>query len=70
MIIKSVSPAGNHVCHPPHYPEKTYGAGTIWECDDCGKQAKLVYVWREGWIWQWLPEEEYIPHFNNPRRNR
>ena len=56
MIIHKVEPAGNHRCDPPYDPppETLYGCGTIWQCDVCGKKAKLVYEQREGWIWQWM----------------
>jgi hypothetical protein len=55
-IIHRVEPAGNHHCDPPYNPkpETIYGAGTIWQCDVCGRKAKLVSDQRDGWIWQWM----------------
>ena len=60
-ILKEVKPAGTHRCAPPEHPELTYGPGTVWECDECGKQARLVHDQREGWIWQWMLKEGYLP---------
>lgn len=59
-ILKNIQPMGNHCCETPKNPEKEYGAGTIWECDVCKRQAKLVRDYRDGWTWQWLLPENYF----------
>jgi len=60
-ILKKVEPAGDHQCEPPANPQKKYGIGTVWECDVCGKQARLEHDQREGWIWLWLLPGKYLP---------
>lgn len=59
-ILKKVEPAGNHQCQTPKNPEMDYGAGTVWECDKCWRQAILDHDQREGWIWVWLPKAKYL----------
>jgi hypothetical protein len=66
-IVKAVFPKGSHVCQTPKNPEKQYGFGTVWECDECGKQAKLENNQREGWIWVWLVRKDYVPSLRWPR---
>ena len=44
-IIKEVKP----YCPCPNKPkESQYGAGTIWECDNCGGRFELQSDQREG----------------------
>ncbi len=68
-ILKEVQPHGNHRCTPPDHPEESYGRGTVWECDDCGKQARLENDQREGWIWVWMLPPEYLPSSRSPKRS-
>lgn len=59
-IVKLVQPPAHHTCAPPPNPEETYGLGTVWACEVCGKQAQLAYDQRDGFTWQWLLNKDYI----------
>ena len=60
-ILKKVEPRGDHRCDKPSDPQKRYGRGTIWECDECGNQFRLESDQREGWIWVEMAPENYLP---------
>ena len=60
-ILHYVKPEGNHLCEPPKSPEKKYGRGTIWECDECGRQAQLNYDEKDGWVWTFMEGKDYFP---------
>lgn len=58
-ILKNVYPPSSHVCEQPD--PKLYGLGTVWECDICGRQARLTSDQRDGIIWMWLARPDYLP---------
>ncbi len=66
-ILKVVGPRGDHQCETPKDPEKQYGAGSVWECDECGKQAELQNDQRDGWHWVWILPGDYLPSKIHPR---
>lgn len=59
-ILKAVGPRADHVCKTPNNPETQYGIGTVWECNECGKQARLDRD-RDGYVWVWMLRIEYLP---------
>ncbi|WP_321471094.1 hypothetical protein [uncultured Paludibaculum sp.] len=65
-ILKNVQPAATHTCRPPDKPQFTYGAGTVWACDSCGRQARLVEDQRDGWLWMWMNLKDYIKPRKGP----
>jgi hypothetical protein len=44
----------------PDPPHKGYGQGTVWECNLCGIQKRLVNTQLDGWVWTKLAKRDYV----------